>query len=72
MFHLLIDIYILFTLSCFCSELVVIFLKFLYDQDPVRQLLEPSEVDHDVDVDLWVFSFVTSILPSFYLFHLMY
>lgn len=34
------------------SELVVIFLKFLYDQDPVRQLLEPSEVDHDVDVDL--------------------
>lgn len=52
MFHLLIDIYILFTLSCFCSELVVIFLKFLYDQDPVRQLLEPSEVDHHVDVDL--------------------
>ncbi|KAJ4703377.1 Anaphase-promoting complex subunit 4-like protein [Melia azedarach] len=34
------------------SELVVIFLKFLYDQDPVRQLLEPSEVDHDVEVDL--------------------
>ncbi|KAH9796737.1 Anaphase-promoting complex subunit 4 [Citrus sinensis] len=34
------------------SELVVIFLKFLYDQDPVRQLLEPSEIDHDVDVDL--------------------
>ncbi|KAJ0016887.1 hypothetical protein Pint_10737 [Pistacia integerrima] len=34
------------------SELVVVFLKFLYDQDPVRQLLEPSEVDHDVEVDL--------------------
>ncbi|PNT39379.2 hypothetical protein POPTR_004G034900v4 [Populus trichocarpa] len=31
------------------SELVVIFLKFLYDQDPVKQLLE---VDHDIEVDL--------------------
>ncbi|XP_044494981.1 anaphase-promoting complex subunit 4 [Mangifera indica] len=34
------------------SELVVVFLKILYDQDPVRQLLEPSEIDHDVEVDL--------------------
>uniref|UniRef100_A0A2P2INE0 Anaphase-promoting complex subunit 4 n=2 Tax=Rhizophora mucronata TaxID=61149 RepID=A0A2P2INE0_RHIMU len=34
------------------SELVVIFLKFLYDQDPVRQLLEPSEIDCNIDVDL--------------------
>ncbi|KAL5839669.1 hypothetical protein ACOSQ4_012277 [Xanthoceras sorbifolium] len=34
------------------SELVVIFLKFLYDQDPVRRLLDPAEVDHDVEVDL--------------------
>ncbi|KAJ6925736.1 hypothetical protein NC651_010224 [Populus alba x Populus x berolinensis] len=31
------------------SELVVIFLKFLYDQDPVKQLLQ---VDHDIEVDL--------------------
>ncbi|KAK1583929.1 hypothetical protein Q3G72_028261 [Acer saccharum] len=36
----------------YSSELVVIFLKFLYDQDPVRQLLDPSEVDHEVEVDL--------------------
>ncbi|CAN1284401.1 Anaphase-promoting complex subunit 4 [Linum perenne] len=34
------------------SELVVIFLKFLYDQDPVRKLLDPTEVDHRVEVDL--------------------
>ncbi|KAI9121353.1 hypothetical protein K1719_008386 [Acacia pycnantha] len=34
------------------SELVVIFLKFLYDQDPVRQLLEISETDYDVEIDL--------------------
>ncbi|CAN0852724.1 Anaphase-promoting complex subunit 4 [Linum grandiflorum] len=33
------------------SELVVIFLKFLYDQDPVRKLLDPTEVDHPVEVD---------------------
>ncbi|XP_065879836.1 anaphase-promoting complex subunit 4 [Euphorbia lathyris] len=31
------------------SELVIIFLKFLYDQDPVRQLLEQSET---IEVDL--------------------
>lgn len=31
------------------SELVVIFLKFLYDQDPVKQLLENSEV---IEIDL--------------------
>ncbi|KAK9267431.1 hypothetical protein L1049_009857 [Liquidambar formosana] len=36
----------------FNSELVVIFLKFLYDQDPVRQLLELSEVDHSIEIDL--------------------
>ncbi|GAV58851.1 WD40 domain-containing protein/Apc4_WD40 domain-containing protein/Apc4 domain-containing protein [Cephalotus follicularis] len=34
------------------SELVVIFLKFLYDQDPVRKLLELSEDNHDVEIDL--------------------
>ena len=33
------------------SELVVIFLKFLYDQDPVKQLLETSEADY-VEIDL--------------------
>ncbi|WCJ26939.1 Anaphase-promoting complex subunit 4 [Euphorbia peplus] len=31
------------------SELVIIFLKFLYDQDPVKQLLEQSET---IEVDL--------------------
>ncbi|KAG5622681.1 hypothetical protein H5410_007899 [Solanum commersonii] len=36
----------------FNSELVIIFLKFLYDQDPVKQLLELSEVDSSVEVDL--------------------
>ncbi|KAJ8549636.1 hypothetical protein K7X08_033343 [Anisodus acutangulus] len=36
----------------FNSELVIIFLKFLYDQDPVRQLLKLSEVDSSVEVDL--------------------
>ncbi|XP_021902226.1 anaphase-promoting complex subunit 4 [Carica papaya] len=34
------------------SELVVIFLKFLYDQDPVRQLLDLSEADYDIEIDL--------------------
>ncbi|KAK6932482.1 Anaphase-promoting complex subunit 4, WD40 domain [Dillenia turbinata] len=36
----------------FNSEHVVIFLKFLYDQDPVSQLLDPSKVDHCIGVDL--------------------
>lgn len=34
------------------SELVVIFLKFLYDQDPVRQLLESSDADQIIELDL--------------------
>ncbi|KAJ4825108.1 Anaphase-promoting complex subunit 4 [Turnera subulata] len=34
------------------SELVIIFLKFLYDQDPVRQLLELSDGDDNIEVDL--------------------
>ncbi|KAJ8761689.1 hypothetical protein K2173_004465 [Erythroxylum novogranatense] len=34
------------------SELLVIFLKFLYDQDPVKQLLEHSEIDQDIDVGI--------------------
>ncbi|KAM7255303.1 hypothetical protein ACFE04_020544 [Oxalis oulophora] len=33
------------------SELLVIFLKFLYDRDPVKLLLDLSEVDHYVEVD---------------------
>ncbi|KAJ9690302.1 hypothetical protein PVL29_012784 [Vitis rotundifolia] len=36
----------------FNSELVIIFLRFLYDQDPVRQLLELSEVDHNIEIEL--------------------
>ncbi|KAF9614456.1 hypothetical protein IFM89_018692 [Coptis chinensis] len=35
----------------FNSELVITFLKFLYDQDPVRHLLEASEVEYTVEVD---------------------
>ncbi|KAK2383103.1 anaphase-promoting complex subunit [Trifolium repens] len=34
------------------SELVIIFLKCLYEQDPVKQLLEVSETDYDVETDL--------------------
>lgn len=35
----------------FCSELVIIFLKFLYDQDPIEQLLDFSNVDRKIEVD---------------------
>ncbi|PON41280.1 Anaphase-promoting complex subunit [Trema orientale] len=38
--------------SGFGSDLVVIFLKFLYDQDPVRQLLEASDADQIIDIDM--------------------
>lgn len=34
------------------SELVIIFLKFLYDQDPVGTLLQDNEFDHYIEVDL--------------------
>ncbi|KAK4491683.1 hypothetical protein RD792_002449 [Penstemon davidsonii] len=34
------------------SELVIIFLKFLYDQDPVGLLLETTDLDHNIEVDL--------------------
>ncbi|KAF3451562.1 hypothetical protein FNV43_RR07657 [Rhamnella rubrinervis] len=34
------------------SELVIIFLKFLYDRDPVRQLLEASDTDDNIEIDL--------------------
>ncbi|XP_071930420.1 anaphase-promoting complex subunit 4 isoform X1 [Coffea arabica] len=36
----------------FDSELIIIFLKFLYDQDPVRKLLELSDVENPIEVDL--------------------
>ncbi|KAK2977122.1 hypothetical protein RJ640_017646 [Escallonia rubra] len=36
----------------FSSELVVVFLKFLYDQDPIRQLLEFSEADQCIAVGM--------------------
>ncbi|KAE9461800.1 hypothetical protein C3L33_06293, partial [Rhododendron williamsianum] len=36
----------------FSSELVIMFLKFLYDQDPVRQFLELSEVDQNIEIDV--------------------
>ncbi|KAL0407341.1 UNVERIFIED_CONTAM: Anaphase-promoting complex subunit [Sesamum latifolium] len=36
----------------FSSELVIIFLKFLYDQDPVGILLQDSEFDHNIEVEL--------------------
>ncbi|VFQ88994.1 unnamed protein product [Cuscuta campestris] len=34
------------------SELVIMFLKFLYDQDPLKQLLELPEGDHVIEVDV--------------------
>ncbi|XP_058067939.1 anaphase-promoting complex subunit 4 isoform X2 [Magnolia sinica] len=39
-------------LPVFNSELVVIFLKFLYEHDPVRQLLENSEANQNIEIDL--------------------
>lgn len=39
-------------LLAFNSELVILFLKYLYDQDPVRRLLEFSEVDQSIEVDM--------------------
>ncbi|CAI9087607.1 OLC1v1021715C1 [Oldenlandia corymbosa var. corymbosa] len=36
----------------FSSELVIVFLKFLYDQDPIKQLLESSEIECNIGVDL--------------------
>ncbi|KAK6133393.1 hypothetical protein DH2020_032857 [Rehmannia glutinosa] len=36
----------------FSSELVIIFLKFLYDQDPVGALLQDNKFDHIIEVDL--------------------
>ncbi|KAK9681786.1 hypothetical protein RND81_10G027900 [Saponaria officinalis] len=39
-------------LPTYNSELVVVFLKFLYDQDPVKLLLDQSVADHYVQVDL--------------------
>ncbi|KFK28735.1 hypothetical protein AALP_AA7G040100 [Arabis alpina] len=39
-------------LSPYNSELLVVFLKFLYDQDPVKDLLELSEPGDDIEIDL--------------------
>lgn len=36
----------------FNCELVILFLKYLYDQDPVKRLLESTEIDHSIEVDL--------------------
>lgn len=33
------------------SELLVVFLKFLYDQDPVKDLVEISEAGDDIEID---------------------
>ncbi|XP_047326968.1 anaphase-promoting complex subunit 4 [Impatiens glandulifera] len=38
-------------LPTFSSELVIIFLKFLYDQDPVKQLIDSSGADYNIEVD---------------------
>lgn len=34
------------------SELVVTFLKFLYDQDPVKVLIDPSEANREIEIDI--------------------
>ncbi|WOG85226.1 hypothetical protein DCAR_0104414 [Daucus carota subsp. sativus] len=36
----------------FSSELVIVFLNFLYDQDPIKQLLDLSDADQSIEVDL--------------------
>ncbi|XP_068652072.1 anaphase-promoting complex subunit 4 [Aristolochia californica] len=38
-------------LQPFNCELIVVFLKFLYNQDPVRQLLENAELNHSINID---------------------
>ncbi|ESQ55223.1 hypothetical protein EUTSA_v10024471mg [Eutrema salsugineum] len=38
-------------LMSYNSELLVVFLEFLYDQDPVKDLLELSEADDDIEID---------------------
>ncbi|GFP97378.1 anaphase-promoting complex subunit 4 [Phtheirospermum japonicum] len=37
----------------FSSELVIIFLKFLYDQDPVGALLQDTKIDHSIKVNFF-------------------
>lgn len=39
-------------LLAYNSELVILFLKYLYDEDPVKRLLESTEVDKTIEVDL--------------------
>ncbi|WZZ25145.1 hypothetical protein YC2023_008546 [Brassica napus] len=40
-------------LMSYNSELLVVFLKFLYDQDPVKDLVDLSEADDDIEIDMW-------------------
>nr|AGN12862.1 putative anaphase-promoting complex subunit 4 [Leavenworthia alabamica] len=44
------------------SELLVVFLKFLYDQDPVKELLELSEAGDDIEIDLKTIGRVKELL----------
>ncbi|WZY69112.1 hypothetical protein YC2023_001352 [Brassica napus] len=39
-------------LMSYNSELLVVFLKFLYDQDPVKDLVDLSEADDDIEIDI--------------------
>lgn len=52
------------------SELLVVFLKFLYDQDPVKDLVDLSEADDDIEIDMWVTSF--PICAFTYLLRIMF
>lgn len=52
------------------SELLVVFLKFLYDQDPVKDLVDLSEADDDIEIDMWVTSF--PICAFSYLLRIMF
>ncbi|XP_010436458.1 PREDICTED: anaphase-promoting complex subunit 4-like [Camelina sativa] len=49
-------------LSSYNSELLVVFLKFLYDQDPVKDLLELSEVGDSIEIDLKTIGRVKELL----------
>ncbi|KAI4365104.1 hypothetical protein MLD38_021122 [Melastoma candidum] len=44
------------------SELVIIFLKFLYNQDPVNDLLDLSKVDHEVQIDVQTMQRATELI----------
>lgn len=53
-------IFFIDTFFGFGSELVIIFLKFLYERDPVRQLLEASDADDNIEIDLYVIFYTLS------------